>query len=432
MGTPIWMAPEQTGPGNEIAPATDVWALGLIAYYALTGRSFWRAASDAHASMQMLLREILIDPIPSLRDRAAEQGVLELLPVGFDAWFARCVRREAGERFADAGEAVAALDRVFRAQEGDGEQPAALMAADGPPEQPAGLQRRSSKTWMIAGGVGMAVAIAAGGALVLSKLGAAPKEQALGDPRAALAAGSTLWGDLVLPKSTSADEPCDAAGFAVVLTPTKLLAGDPPKVLFTLGENKASGAPAQYKRLGATDFFLTPLGSTLGASPARRMLVIADAATPYRLLTEVLFTAGQTGIGRFDFAVVRDGQPRSFAVYPPRTPAEAAGGVKVLVLRDTFEAYVRPPSLGKAAEATTWKPLASGCEHPGSMASPLRDTAQLDACLASILRIAGKIVPQVTAPPEVAFGRVLLAVDRIRAGFGDVELGLAEKVDPEK
>ncbi len=426
MGTPIWMAPEQTGPGHEIAPATDVWALGLIAYYTLTGRSFWRSASDAHASLQMLLREILIDPIPPLRDRAAEQGVVELLPAGFDAWFERCLRRETGERFADADEAMGTLGRLLR---GEGGAAGARMVADILSERPAGIpgKRASTMAW-VAGGVGLAAALAVGGALLLAK--GPPKDPGPGDPRAAIAAGATLWQDLVLPQSSNADEPCDVAGFAVVVTPTKLYAGDPPKLLFPLGDDRNAGAPAQYKRLGVTDFFLTPLGAAIDRASARRVFLVVDTATPYRLLSEVLFTAGQQGISRWDFAVVRDGHPRSFAVYPPRASAEEIGGVKVLVLRDTFEVYLKAP--GRKGAAEPWKPLAPGCERASAIVAPLRDGTQLDECLATVRRVAGKIVPQVTAGPEIPFGRVLLAVDRVRAGFGDVEMAVAEKVDDEK
>ena len=46
MGSPIWMAPEQADR-SPVTPATDVWALGLIAFYLLTGRPFWRSANDA-------------------------------------------------------------------------------------------------------------------------------------------------------------------------------------------------------------------------------------------------------------------------------------------------------------------------------------------------------------------------------------------------
>ncbi|MCA9580096.1 MAG: serine/threonine protein kinase, partial [Myxococcales bacterium] len=41
MGSPLWMAPEQTERGDRIGPQTDVWALGLIAFTVLTGRKYW-------------------------------------------------------------------------------------------------------------------------------------------------------------------------------------------------------------------------------------------------------------------------------------------------------------------------------------------------------------------------------------------------------
>jgi serine/threonine protein kinase len=424
MGTPIWMAPEQTGPGHEIAPATDVWALGLIAYYALTGRSFWRAASDTHASMQSLLREILIDPIPPLRERAAEQGVLEFLPAGFDLWFTRCVRRETSERFADADEATAALSRVFQSEGGAPDM--LRMGADALPDRPAGLDTGRKKVWWIAGAIAAVAVVGGGGALLFG--GGTPQQaaQPVADPRSAIAAGSLWWGNLVLPQSTSADEPCDATGFAVALTPKEVLAGDPPKHLFSVGEDRRTGAPAQVKRLGVTDFFLMPLASALNSSPTRRMLVMADAATPYRLLSEVLYTAGQTGITRWDFAVARDGHPRSFSVYPPRSADGKGPQMKIVVQRDWFEAYG-----GVHGDAgVTWKPLGARCDHESAMVTPMHETAQLEECLATVQRKLGKIVPQVSAPPEVAFGRMLLAVDRIRTGFGDVELAPVELVEP--
>src|SRR5690606_16128146 len=43
VGSPLWMAPEQTSAGGRIAPATDVWAYALLAYYLLTGKYYWKA-----------------------------------------------------------------------------------------------------------------------------------------------------------------------------------------------------------------------------------------------------------------------------------------------------------------------------------------------------------------------------------------------------
>jgi serine/threonine-protein kinase len=86
MGSPLWMAPEQTEPGS-ITPAADVWSLGLIAFYALTGNHFWRAARDSRATVSQLFRELVLDDIPPASVRADERASRALLPEGFDAWF---------------------------------------------------------------------------------------------------------------------------------------------------------------------------------------------------------------------------------------------------------------------------------------------------------------------------------------------------------
>jgi serine/threonine protein kinase len=109
VGTPLYMAPEQTAPGQAIAPATDVWALGLIAFRLLTGLHFWRGANNENTSAVMILREVVMDPIPPASVRASELGTHHALPVGFDAWFARATHRDPRARFADAGEALGAL-----------------------------------------------------------------------------------------------------------------------------------------------------------------------------------------------------------------------------------------------------------------------------------------------------------------------------------
>ena len=112
IGTPIWMAPEQSSRGQGVSPATDVWAPGLIAFRLLTGKPFWRGANDDSSSM-MLLREIVLDPIPLATERAAEFGCGGRLVKGFDAWFARCVVRDQAARFPDATSAFAALEPLL-------------------------------------------------------------------------------------------------------------------------------------------------------------------------------------------------------------------------------------------------------------------------------------------------------------------------------
>jgi hypothetical protein len=107
IGSPLWMAPEQTEAGTRVGPPADVFALGLLAFRALTGKAFWRAAHVQGATFGAVLREMLIEPIPAASARAQEYGAA--VPPGFDAWFARCVARDAAARFSDAGQAVPAL-----------------------------------------------------------------------------------------------------------------------------------------------------------------------------------------------------------------------------------------------------------------------------------------------------------------------------------
>lgn len=114
MGTPLWMAPEQTVPRSNIRPSADIWSLGLIAFHVLTGKLFWKSANKSGAGAGELMRQVLIDPIPLASERALEFGVPDRIPPGFDEWFARCVDREPQARFQDAGQAWRMLDHVLR------------------------------------------------------------------------------------------------------------------------------------------------------------------------------------------------------------------------------------------------------------------------------------------------------------------------------
>ena len=100
VGTQGWWAPEQFR-GGMISPATDVWSLGLLAYWCLTGLPFFDVGF----------------PIESPRyiasARAMEQGVAERIAPDFDAWFSQCVAWDPSQRFRDANVAWRALDAVL-------------------------------------------------------------------------------------------------------------------------------------------------------------------------------------------------------------------------------------------------------------------------------------------------------------------------------
>jgi serine/threonine protein kinase len=112
LGTPLWVAPEQSREGYVAAPSADVWAFGLLAFFVLTGRLYWRHAEDA-SSLAELALELLRSPLEPASVRARALGVRRSLPPGFDAWFARAVNRDPAARFVDGAEASRALTAVL-------------------------------------------------------------------------------------------------------------------------------------------------------------------------------------------------------------------------------------------------------------------------------------------------------------------------------
>src|SRR5262249_39494376 len=113
MGSPMWMSPEQTDRG-QVTMAADVWAVGLIAFYVMTGRFFLRSLDSKNPTVSQLLREIVLDPIPAPSARAAELRCAAL-PAGFDNWFGRCVARDPRVRYQHAHEAWTELARILDA-----------------------------------------------------------------------------------------------------------------------------------------------------------------------------------------------------------------------------------------------------------------------------------------------------------------------------
>lgn len=99
LGTPGFMAPEQADPkAAPITFQTDLYALGLIAFRLLTGRSYWTSGS-----LVQLLSQILVQPMAPPSERASGLGP------AFDGWFLRACDRDANKRFSSAFEQVEAL-----------------------------------------------------------------------------------------------------------------------------------------------------------------------------------------------------------------------------------------------------------------------------------------------------------------------------------
>lgn len=97
LGTPKYMAPEQAERHPRVTPATDRYALGLIAYRLLAGESYYRGP----------VLSILADLLHGAA--SAPSSRMPSLGAAFDAWFAQACHREPGRRFASAAIQVEAL-----------------------------------------------------------------------------------------------------------------------------------------------------------------------------------------------------------------------------------------------------------------------------------------------------------------------------------
>ena len=128
--------------------------------------------------------------------------------------------------------------------------------------------------------------------------------------------------DLQLPKSVLSTGPdSEPEGLPVIISKSQIIVGE--SVVCPVPPDASQyGIEAKYKRGSRNDFFIVPLGSALkawrdsdkriraatGKDPSQsEAIVIGDGTTPYRLLTEVLFTLGQTEFAKFHLMVLQSG-----------------------------------------------------------------------------------------------------------------------------
>ncbi len=130
VGTPPFMAPEQIR-GQALSPATDLYALGLVAYEMLTGR----AAVEGASPYEVFERHLRGRPI------ALPAGLQ--ISAGLRAVVDKMVRRDPDERFQSAAEVLEALGRLDLSPESiptgesvRGDEPPTLDEAIGPAEPP--------------------------------------------------------------------------------------------------------------------------------------------------------------------------------------------------------------------------------------------------------------------------------------------------------
>jgi len=111
IGTPAYMAPEQL-TGGTVSAATDIYALGIVLYEALTGRTPFGGQTPMEAALKRLQQAATP---PSL--------YLPTLDPRWDAAILRCLEKEPSDRFRSVRDLVRALDASVQ----DARSPAAVL-----------------------------------------------------------------------------------------------------------------------------------------------------------------------------------------------------------------------------------------------------------------------------------------------------------------
>ncbi|MCA9711664.1 MAG: serine/threonine protein kinase, partial [Myxococcales bacterium] len=152
MGTPEYMSPEQTEGAAQVDHRTDIWAMGVILYWALSGRNPFLGPTMAATLVNVSTKEP--PPLQALGGHV-DPGLVEVI--------ARCLRKNPAERWGSCEELSAALapyenlnNGVFTvAGAASGPSgpsgPGRTMASAGPPGPPMGTMASAGPVSMGAG-----------------------------------------------------------------------------------------------------------------------------------------------------------------------------------------------------------------------------------------------------------------------------------------
>ena len=100
VGTPTYMAPEQV-EGKEVDQRTDIYSLGIVLYEMVTGRPPFRGDTD----FSVASKHIHAAPV-------TPASLNPLIPDELSRIILKCLKKDKRERFQNAGELCAALDKV--------------------------------------------------------------------------------------------------------------------------------------------------------------------------------------------------------------------------------------------------------------------------------------------------------------------------------
>ncbi len=164
LGTAQYLAPEQAG-GEEVSPATDVYALGIVLYEMLTGEVPFTGASPIEVAMRHVHDEV---PPPS--------ALWPDVPEDLDRVVERATQKDPRRRYADGNEAAVAL--------GMGTSPTTTApltstAAAAPASAPWGADRLERTLLLVFGALLALAAI-----LAVARIAAGPEDEIADRPAA--------------------------------------------------------------------------------------------------------------------------------------------------------------------------------------------------------------------------------------------------------
>ena len=106
-GTPKYMSPEQINSFGQVTAATDLYAMGIVAYEMFTGR----CPFDGDQLMHILMAQMSQPPPPPRQFNAA-------IPEALERIILKCLEKDPTQRFATARDLAMALDPLRRHFEG--------------------------------------------------------------------------------------------------------------------------------------------------------------------------------------------------------------------------------------------------------------------------------------------------------------------------
>jgi serine/threonine-protein kinase len=199
-------APEE-GKGT-LTPAADVWAFGLVAFYALVG-------CDLHASVPSNVSIPSNAPVPNPMTIAKDAGVT--LPIAFEAWFSGAVVRDPLARFQTVSDAWLSLERLLLAP-----PDAPLVVLEAPSLPNARRSGQKPPSWPLVAGGGSLALVLVVGALASRGWNDTDVEQ----PAASESAAVSVHRPSPLPRYDLPEVDLDASA-ALTPPPAPIDAGDP-------------------------------------------------------------------------------------------------------------------------------------------------------------------------------------------------------------